>query len=99
MHAGPTCSLPSWSVWRYAGEVSAWGHPGQSRVGLAWGPLPAESGVATGMVLRRLEVCAEALSKLGGEVTPQQAFGDSRPLQCTQAMSTSIFPAQGTPAD
>ena len=43
------------------------------------------------MVLRRLEVCAEALSKLGGEVTPQQAFGDSRPLQYTHAMSTADF--------
>ena len=99
MHAGHMCMLPSWSVWHCAGEVSAWGHSGQSRVGLAWGPLPAESGVATGMVLRRLEVCAEALSMLGGEVTPQQAFGDSRPLQCAQAMSTSIFPARRTPAD
>ena len=91
MHAGHMCKLPSWCVWRYAGEVSVWGHSGQSRVGLAWGPLPAESGVALGTALRRLEVCVAALVMLGGEVTPQQAFGDSMPLQCTHAMSTAIF--------
>ena len=79
--------------------MSAWGHPGQRlKAGLAWAPLPAESGVAPGMVLRRLVGCAEALVKLGGEVTPQQAFGDSRPLQCTQAMLHSKFFCAGNPA-
>ena len=89
MHSGPVYTFTFWSMWHLARKVFAGGLLGQRlRAGLAWAPLPAESGVATGMVLRRLEVCAEPPVMLGGEVTPQQAFGDSRPLQGTQAMST-----------
>ena len=53
-----------------------------AQTGFTWSPSPvkADSGVAA-MPLRRLEVMAEPLDTLCGDLTPQEALGESSALR------------------